>query len=352
MLPASETNARLLDLKTRWDAALEAFPPGPIAVLCHSDADGLSAGAILTRSLRQAGLDVYVDVTRKGESAWSEGVRARLEALQPAGLIVADLGSREEPILPDVPTILIDHHRPTGAPPNAVLLTGYELDPVPTSGLLAYWLTSASDLEWVASISILSDLGDKAPFAELEHARKQFGSTRLRDATSLLNAPRRTGSGDAAGALRLLLQSESPSDLLEAEELRLAKAEVAEALESARRAAPKIAGPVALLRMHTSCQVHPLIAQMWRARLRKNIVLAANSGYLTGRVNFAMRTANGTNLLDFLAKHRPANAGEEYGRGHDGASGGSLAFDDWNEFAMSLGFGAEARVNGSAGFPR
>ena len=45
-------------------------------------------------------------------------------------------------------------------------------------------------------------------------------------------------------------------------------------------------------------QVHPLIAQRWTGRLRKNdkggklqMVMCANEGYLPGRVNFAARSA-------------------------------------------------------------
>ncbi len=147
----------------------------------------------------------------------------------------------------------------------------------------------------------------------------------------------------------LLLTASDPREIVKgdspaAHSFREAKAEVAAALNEAKKAAPRFSGDVALIRMHTGCQVHPLIAQTWRTRLPKHIVIAANSGYLPGRVNFSMRTATGTNLLDFLAIHRPPEAGEDYGRGHDQATGGSLPYAVWNRFISSLGFGSEAQV--------
>jgi single-stranded-DNA-specific exonuclease len=126
--------------------------------------------------------------------------------------------------------------------------------------------------------------------------------------------------------------------------LRQAKAEVGAALAEARQAAPRFSGNVALVRVHTSCQVHPLIAQAWRNRLAQSIVLAANTGYLPGQVNFSARTATGINLIAFLARHAPADAGPAYGHGHDQATGGSLKPAAWNEFITRLGFGPEACV--------
>ena len=108
--------------------------------------------------------------------------------------------------------------------------------------------------------------------------------------------------------------------------------------------APVVVGDVALIRIHTPCQVHPLVARTWRDRMPKSIVMAANTGYLPGRVNFAVRSATGRDLLAFLRAHAPADAGEAYGRGHDQATGGSLGDEAWDEFVAGLGFGPEMRA--------
>ena len=100
-----------------------------IFVLCHSDADGLTTGAILTLALRRAGLTVEAVATGKGGSAWSDATAALLAARRPAALIVGDLGVRAEPVWDGGPTFFIDHHRPSGLPTDAEthVVTGYGL---------------------------------------------------------------------------------------------------------------------------------------------------------------------------------------------------------------------------------
>ena len=134
---------------------------------------------------------------------------------------MGDLGVRAEPVWTDGPTFFIDHHRPSGLPPDAEtqVVTGYGLEPTPTSGLLALACVEGleeidvSDLDWIAAISVLGDLGDKAPFSLLAPAKKKYGAGVLRDATTLLNAPRRSATGDASGALALLLSVSGPREI-------------------------------------------------------------------------------------------------------------------------------------------
>ena len=247
----------LEDLKAAAPERLQNFlaglPEGTatrLHILCDSDCDGLPAGALLVRALRAAGYAaVSVEAKRKGESAWLPEVLARLAAAEPQALFVLDLGSRPDALLPGAPAMLIDHHNPGGVPPGAELLTGYGTEPTPTTGLLVWWACRAllpeaqhADLLWLAALSLLSDLGDKAPFAELAEAKKRWAAGPMRDAVALLNAPRRTGAADADRALRLLLEAESPKAVIagaEAAGLVAAKVEVGEALALARKAAPK-----------------------------------------------------------------------------------------------------------------
>jgi len=186
-------------------------------------------------------------------------------------------------------------------------------------------------------------MADDKGFPELADAQGRWGKTALKDATSLVNAPRRTAAADASPALRLLLQSDGPKAITkgdgdDAQALVAAKAEVREAVEAARRVAPRVVGDVAIIRFHSGCQVHPLIAQQWRGRLKDKIVLAANTGYRPGWVHFAARTATGRDLIAFLADHRPDGADGRYGNGHAQATGGALPIPLWNSFVADLGF--------------
>ncbi|WP_218013943.1 DHH family phosphoesterase [Rubellimicrobium rubrum] len=336
------------DIAPAFLAALARFDPDrPILVLGHFDADGLSAAAILARSLEQAGKPVEVRITGKGENPWSPALRSELEKRQPGGLIVTDLGVRDGDPLPGTPTILIDHHVPTGVPGQAIVISGNAWNPEPTSALLAYWcaqaLGTAQDLLWLAAMGLVGDMAEEAGFAEMTEAQGRYGKTALRKAVSLVNAPRRTASADASAALALLLKCDSPKELLsgdhpELDQLLAAKSEVAAALDGAKRIAPKIRGDVALIRFSSPCQIHPLIAQQWRGRLKDKIVIAANTGYRDGWVHFAARTTTGTDLIRFLATQKPPGAGEEYGSGHSQATGGALRPADWNHFIAGIGF--------------
>ncbi|MEJ7617836.1 MAG: DHH family phosphoesterase [Pyrinomonadaceae bacterium] len=117
-------------------------------------------------------------------------------------------------------------------------------------------------------------------------------------------------------------------------------------MNEAKKAAPVFSGSVALIRINTPCQIHPLIAQIWRTRLPKFIVIAANEGYLPGRVNFSARSAAGVSVLDFLKSIELSEGAGNYGHGHDQASGGSLPAARWNEFLSKLNFPASVYARG------
>lgn len=332
--PALEDSPFVAESRRRFLDFLAALPSGgPIIVLCHSDADGLAAGAILARGLKHTGRRATALATGKIGNAWAEETRRCLLALTPApaALIVTDLGVRPDPVLgDDVPAFFIDHHRPGGgfmpevAAADPCIVTGYGVEPTPCSALLALACVEALDpalgaeLDWIAALGTLSDLGDRAPFPFLAVAKKRHGATLLRDATSLLNAPRRAASGDASPALALLLRANGPREILsetipEAAALRVAKAEVAAAYAEAKKGAPKFTRDkrVAAVRMDTPCQVHPLVAQIWRTRFPQTIVMGVNTGFRPGFVHFSARCGKGINLLDFFREHRPAGSGPE-----------------------------------------
>jgi single-stranded-DNA-specific exonuclease len=325
----------------------------PTLVVSHNDTDGLSAAAILWRALSAAGYTVRVCILRRGETPWSPEVGRAIVAAAPGGLIVADLGTRAGQIAPGVPTVVLDHHIPRGEPPHTTVIQGLRYNPAPTTSLLAWWavsaLADASPWLWLAAIGLVGDMAEKSGFSEMEEARRRYGITTLRNAASLVNAPRRTASGDCTPALALLMNADGPQAItsgssIEALALRAAKEEVKLALQAGKRVGPKVRNGVALVRYDTPCQIHPLLAQTWRGRLKNEIVLAANAGYRKGWVHFAARTTRDIDLTAYLAERAPLGADENYGSGHAGASGGALRLADWNSFIAGLGFGPEDQV--------
>jgi len=323
-------------------------PDKSVVVLHDSDADGVTAGVVLQLALSRAGFDKVKLVTPdRQRNAWTPANRERVIAAAPDSLFVLDLGSQSEPVIAGVPTCFIDHHRPEGVPPGDTLISAYTWEPIPNTSLLVWELcsslTDVSDLDWIAAIGTVSDLGEKAPFEMLAVAKSRYTVKYLKEASALINSARRASQYNPEVAVRALLTHDSPRALVnsntqEVEQLRKARKEVQVAMEQVKKAAPVFSGNVALVRINSPCQIHPLIAQSWRTRLPKYIVMVANEGYIPGRVNFSVRTASGINVLDFLNSVDLSPGEGSYGHGHDSASGGSLPVERWNELLASLGF--------------
>jgi single-stranded-DNA-specific exonuclease len=351
-------DAALSDARPTMASFVESFyRSNRLIVFCHFDADGLAAGALLCRGLARLGFsDVHAVPSERGESAFSDAARERLAALDPDGLIVTDLGVHRDGVLPDVPTLFIDHHRPEGSPAGAVVISGYDWDPIPNSAWMAYELLAPlvdlTDLSWIAAIGTLSDLGEKAPWPELPAAKKRYTAKWLKEAVSLVNAARRSSAFDVATPLSLLLEADGPRAISEddahgADRLRSYRAEVNAALAEARKRAPvfSVDQPFALLTVDSACQIHPLIAQQWRGRLPNYAVIAANRGYLPGVVAFSARTARADlNLPVILQGVDLGDYNGRFGYGHDQASGGQLPPHVFDRLLDALGFDGRARL--------
>ena len=330
-------------------------PADRFVVFCHFDADGLAAGAIFGRALDRMGFtDVMVVPSGRGESAFTNVARQRLEVLSPAGLVVTDLGVHKAGVLSDVPTLYVDHHQPEGVPEGAVVITGYRWEPIPASAWLAFELLSPlaniEDLSWIAAVGILSDLGDKASWSGLPEAKRRYTAKWLKEAVALINAARRSREFDIDTPLDLLMHANSPKELATndargADKLRAYRAEVKAALAEARKAAPTFAQgqPLALLKLDSPVQLHSLIAQQWRGRLPGYAVIAANRGYLPGVVAFSVRTSrDDLNLPMLLQAVDLGGTYESFGHGHDQASGGHLPVDAFNRLLTALKFDERA----------
>jgi single-stranded-DNA-specific exonuclease len=319
-----------------------------LVALHDTDADGVTAGVVWQRACERLGFPHPTRVLPGRErNAWDNSVRRYVAATNPSTLFVMDLGSQSVPVLNGVATCFIDHHRPEGVPPGDTLISAYKWNPIPNTSLMAYELFGAlvdiTDLDWVAAVGTFSDLGEKAPFPLVEQTRKKYTAKYLKEATTLVNAIRRSSNPNPEIAAQALLTHQNPKDLVnsdssEVQQLKAAREEVKAALEEAKKAAPVFSGNVALIQISSKCQVHPLIAQIWRTRLPKYIVIVANDAYLTNRVNFSARATDGINVLQFLRSIELSEGEGNYGHGHDAASGGSLPPERWNEFLNKLGF--------------
>jgi single-stranded-DNA-specific exonuclease len=305
------------------DAAREAVLSA-VAVVPHTDADGLAAGAIALRARGEpAGAAVLLP---RGETPFGCG------GLPPGPLAILDWGVR--PLCRE--GVLVDHHAFEGEPRCPLVVSSYgEAPEVPTAPLMRRLFPEAP--AWLAAIGAVGDVGDAAwALPECEGAAPK---TAIRKLVSLVNAPRRLPDGPVRTALELLVEYDDPRAALHdprVAELEEAKATWRAELDRVVRTAPAMVGErVALLRFASPAQVHPLVATTWARRLAPRVVLAANDGYLApGVVNFAVRGGEG-DLRAFLRAALP-DADGEFAHGHPRATGGSLTEADFARLLDAL----------------
>src|SRR4051812_5035339 len=171
-----------------------------VAVVPHTDADGLAAGAIALRARdERAGAAVLLG---RGETPWGA------DAPLPDGpLAVLDWGMRALAR----PAVVVDHHAPEVAPrDDQIFITSYGESPeVPTAALMRRVEPSAP--AWLAAVGAVGDLGAAAfKLPECDGAPK----TVVRRLAALVNAPRRLPDGPVREALALLVDHDDPADAL------------------------------------------------------------------------------------------------------------------------------------------
>ena len=297
------------------------------AVVPHTDADGLAAGAIALRA-RGERADAAVLLPRD-HSPWRPP-----DALPDGVLALLDWGVRPFPRL----GVMVDHHVPETADPGPgiVVLSGHAETPQTCTAALLRRLFPEQPA-WLAAVGAQGDLGDAGlALPEAVGAPKSA----VRKLVPLVNAPRRLPDGPVRTALALLVESESPKHALadpRIAELEEARREWRAGFEQVVRSAPNVGDDVAVLRFHSPYQVHPLVATTWARRLAPRMVLAANEDYLPGRVNFAVR--GGTAHDDLRARLRAAlpDATGDLGNGHARATGGSLIPEEFDRLVAALG---------------
>ena len=358
------------------------------------DADGLTSGAILRHTLMLLGLpseSIHVHLVSKGKNIHTEEERAKMRSYEPKFTFVLDQGSRPGPpvVDGDHQALIIDHHHATEAdfPQGASHVTACNSPPVATSSLLTYLLCEPLHpkvkeiCDWLCVVGTHGDLGNtfkwESPFPDMRDCMKKYTKKTLNDAVSFVNAPRRTATYDVLSAWEALCETAEPSSILKSPRLRAAREEVNAEVERCTHTAPKFSadGKIAVFRIRSNAQVHPVIATRWAGHLQSKsleIVLCANEGYLPDKVNFSCRIARCARdrdlPVDIIAslKHyagmrslpadsnedeRGANdsehlplldrLGTDFARGHVQASGGIVGSDEFEELMRNMQIGVK-----------
>ncbi|KAI5197602.1 DHH family protein [Aureobasidium subglaciale] len=361
-------------------------------IVPDKDADGLSSGVILHRTLVLLGLDpelINVHLLSKGQTVHHEHERQVMAAKTPEYIFVLDQGSRKSGPLIDSPHtgLVIDHHNatPEDFPEGAAFCTANKSPPVVTSALLTYLLCEplhegvSEETDWLCVVGTHGDLGNtlkwEKPFPDMSATLKKYTKKALNDVVSYVNAPRRTATYDVSSAFDALLSAVHPKDVLKHSRLLAARQEVNAEVERCTHTAPKFSqdGKVAIFKIKSEAQVHPVIATRWAGHLQSKaleIVMVANEGYLPGKVNFSCRVprcAKGNDppvdiiqsLKDYaslkLVKEEDTDGdnasdneselpllerlGDDFARGHVQASGGIVNVEQFEELMRLMRVG-------------
>ncbi len=318
-------------------------------IVPDGDADGLSSGVIAWRAVERLGAVPCVLHPERGEHVHTPRIQRRISALRPDLVLVLDMGSRAGAIAEGIPTVILDHHVPAGLPPGAILVSAAGRDEETATSALTWDVLGGvagvelAGLEWLRAFGLAGDLGvDRA----MKEASVPGTRKALSTAVALVNAANRSASRDIEAAFRALLDAKGPDDIAAqrvptAKRLAAMREEVNAEVTRCSRTPPRFAGEFALLLFASGARVHPLVATRWTRRLSESVVIAANVGYLPGRVNFAMRSAKERDLISLLRGFRLPE-GEEVAHGHARATGGSLPVPDFVDLLGQMGFGAEA----------
>ncbi|WWD09001.1 hypothetical protein V865_007116 [Kwoniella europaea PYCC6329] len=354
-----------------------------VLIVPDKDADGLSAGTLLYRTLihmKHSPSLISVHHLTKGNNVHSDYERNKMDSSRAERVVVLDQGSRPGrslvPPLPDQKekrVLIIDHHMSDEWPEKSQVLTACRSSPIATAALLTYLLLRDlhekvhEEEAWRAVVGVIGDLGTTVPKwgtapwpSELGTVFKRLGSKAFSEAVSGVNAPRRTAEYNVPKAWDIMLNARSPSELASNAFLKLCKLDVADETAKWARTPPRFAkdGRVAVCTVHTGFQIHPVIATRWSGTLgRKSskllMVMCANTGFHEdGKVSFSCRIASNLRalpegqqpnliaLLNEYAERIPGfkdRVGGDYARGHKEATGGIIPRAEYDLLLEEMG---------------
>lgn len=317
--------------------------PGFLAVVSDFDADGLSAAVLMERFLQLHNRDFELRTPDKARNVWDTPPERWLPEKASAA-IVMDLGCRGDKLF-QVPTLFIDHHSYDPPSEGDLLVTGYDRTVVPcTAGLV--WELVGEELpayKWLAAVGTYGDLGSKAPFDYLQETKSEFTAKALGETVALLNAARRVSPPRIELALEALREHQNPKQFASGrsplvKQLVNCRKKVQKETAQGKRAAPRFSEDVALIEVSSECQIHPVVAQIWRTRLPKYYVIVANHGYEPERVHFSGRSSGNMKILEKLRSLPCWSRDAGFGQGHDKAAGGVVGPELWGTILNQLGF--------------
>ncbi|NIA22468.1 MAG: hypothetical protein GWP05_11005 [Anaerolineaceae bacterium] len=278
-----------------------------LVIACRGDAAGMAGARMAARWFADRGegtssvlLTPEKDRLLTGRHLAERARQVGAGALGALGALLAlDLGASDEAVLPGVATLQIDVHR---HPANlkATVIEPAAPQTAEPAGVVLYRLLGelgeVGHLTWLATMA--AEAGHpRITRPTLPAGAKRFSRTALREVAVLLNSAGRSSDPATAEAMALLERNDGPGQLLaddsaELDRLRRCRAEVMRALARWSRQKPHFMWRVALAPVAAPCRIEEILAARWTRQLGRYMVVAANSGYVPGKVHIIARTAS------------------------------------------------------------
>lgn len=315
-----------------------------VIILYHGDGDGVCSAVMIYKCLQQSGIsDINPLPLERGENPFSKRTMKSIMSLSPDFLVVLDSGSRKG-TFHNIRSLIIDHHVPDSIPEVEVFFNTWvdRTNRITSEAVfdLVKRIIPEDDLLWYSLTGAAADAGLTKAYSRYTAKERKYRSKGIRECISLINAARRHSSFRITEVFDLLTRSTSPESFIAAAKkagIGRLREELRQELRRNLKIAPVFSSFFALFQLDSPHQIHPLIASIWSSKLSRYVVIAANRGFLPGKVSFSMRTESGKDLLTLLKKYR--KAGEEIGFGHSKATGGIVKEEVFKDFLRRLGFG-------------
>lgn len=274
----------------------EIEPDDVIVLLIRGDTESCCTAAVLTRTLRQMGNElVYPVFIEKGESAGEDSVTCRIASKSPSRLIIVGVCGLDRPPVPDLRTMVIDDHKPTGQMPVELFLTTYGADPPSPACLLAYEICKPlmfyDGTPWLSALGIAAHLGIHSEFEILKASVDQFGEHVIRGAVELLDAALSSSKQNVGLVYDVLMEADTPLDIVDmtvegSGKLDEYRKEVQSEFRRVMQNELQMSGQWAIMKYSSPVMVERLVADAIAEDAPDKAAVAANFGYQDGHVSF------------------------------------------------------------------
>jgi len=330
-------------------------PDSSVLIIHHSDADGCSSGAIIHKYLTKKGIKNISTTSPRFSPRIGEKTQKDISDNPPNYVIIIDIGCESAEYISGLsrklPALLIDHHQIHDETfGNTILVNpcNVDLPPVfnPSASYLCHLITN--DYDWITVIGTYGDKGESKIQDLTEKVKEKYNLTDelIQKAAHLLDSAEETEPGLAQRAIKVLIDSKKPEDLLNNPELNkyadAIKKEADNVLSTHKQKAEfddKL--NLIVLQIETKFNIKSDIANTLQEQYPDKLILIyENRG---GKTRISLRTMrDDVNFPELIRKALYGIEGK--GGGHAKAAGASILTEKFPRFIQNFKKEIEAEI--------